>query len=29
VYGGKGCMEDWGYAAGWEFGNNNTVRSQE
>lgn len=20
VYGGKGCMEDWGYAAGWEYG---------
>lgn len=22
VYGGKGCMEDWGYASGWEFGYN-------
>lgn len=23
VYGGKGCMEDWGYAAGWEYGTEN------
>ena len=29
VYGGKGCMEDWGYAAGWEYGTNTTIRSDQ
>ena len=27
VYGGKGCMEDWGYASGWEFGKDTKVRT--
>lgn len=29
VYGGKGCMEDWGYAAGWEYGQLKTSHQSE